>query len=553
MRISNLAILDGALIEPGPGLNVLTGETGAGKSIIVDAIALLLGGRASADLLRHGATRLTVEGRFDPAGADRACAGGSNGPGAAVRIRRELFLHDSLVRSRAFVNDRAVTLGALRAMGESLADLHGQQRHQTLLLPDGQRVALDRFAKAGDLSVDVAALYYKMKQLEAEHGELSLRVRERESVQRDLDEKIARIERVAPRVDEEQELEREESLLHHASEVAQLAGESFCLLSDDDDSALARLGAAGERLARLAAIDPAADRIRSLVEEARLAVEEASGSVRAYLDTDGLDPQRLELVAGRLAELADLKRIHNATVDEILHRLESLRSRRAALEDLSERLERLGSRVVESRERFLAAAAKLSRRRKEGARRLASALREELGHLAMEATRVKITVQDDPASAGPHGVDAITFFIAPNRGEALKPLNRIASGGELSRLMLAVRNAADAPGDGRTLVFDEIDSGIGGGVAETVGRRLARLARRHQILCVTHLPQIAVFADRHFHVSKKTVGARTHARVDPLNEQGRVAELARMLGGMPPATARRHAAALMGLRRGVQL
>ena len=335
--------------------------------------------------------------------------------------------------------------------------------------------------------------------------------------------------------------------MRNAGEIGSLAGQVHGLLSDDDDSVATRLGASKALLDRLTAFDPQAGAIAALVEEARVGVAEASRSVSRYLEREGFDPNRLDRVAGRLADLERLKRRYGGTLDEVIASLETARTERAALGSVPERAEALAAEVQRMEAAYMKLARELSERRQRAALELGRTAAKELAALAMEGTRLEILVDpEDPPQPRPSGIDRIGFWIAPNRGEALKPLARVASGGELSRLMLALRNAVEEADDARTLIFDEVDSGIGGSVADAVGQRLSRLARRHQILCVTHLPQIAAFADRHFHVRKRTEGGRTRATVSMLDEDGRVEEIARMLGGMPPETARRHAAAMVG-------
>ena len=557
LRITNLAILEDITLEPGPGLNVLTGETGAGKSIVVDAIGLLLGERGSADLLRSGADALIVEGQFDPAderiSEAAAAAAGLSEPAAEIVIRRELQTSGGdATRSRAFLNGRIVSLATLKEVGESLADLHGQHQHQSLLRPEGQRDALDRAARCEPLRMEVAAACTSLRAGMLDLEELSRAVEERSQREEQLARTISEIESVAPLPGEEEELRREERLLQHAGEIGSLAGQIHGLLSDDDDSVATRLGASKALLDRLTAFDPQAGSIAALVEEARVGVAEASRNVSRYLEREGFDPNRLDQVAGRLADLQRLKRRYGGTLDEVIASLQTAQTERAALGSVPERVEALAAEVQRMEAAYMKLARELSERRQRAARELGRTAAKELAALAMEGTRLEILVDpEDPPQPHPSGIDRIGFWIAPNRGEALKPLARVASGGELSRLMLALRNAVEEADDARTLIFDEVDSGIGGSVADAVGQRLSRLARRHQVLCVTHLPQIAAFADRHFHVRKRTEGARTRATVSMLDEDGRVEEIARMLGGMPPETARRHAAAMVG-RSGVK-
>ena len=324
-------------------------------------------------------------------------------------------------------------------------------------------------------------------------------------------------------------------------------------MSEDDDSVIARLGGVEERLVRLAGIDPQASESVGVVREARAAASEIARALSRYTAAEDLDPARLEHLAARLAELDRLKRKYGDSLEAVLEYHARASEELASLGGVEKRLVDLPQQIATARASYLAAAKELSGRRKRAAERLEKALLQELGSLAMQETKVQITVDPEEAGdGGPDGLDRIEFLISPNTGEELRPLSRVASGGELSRLMLAVRNITGAGGDERILIFDEVDSGIGGHTADAVGERLAALGKRQQVLCVTHLPQIASVADRHFVVSKGTSGGRTRASVIRLEGPRRVEELARMLGGKPPETARRHAAALMGRRGRVQ-
>ena len=553
LKISNLAILDDVSLEPGAGLNVLTGETGAGKSIIVDALGLVLGDRGSSEMIRTGCDRLVIEAQMDLSGrpdakeifeaagldatADDACED--------LVIRRELLAGG---RGRAMINGQIVPLAVLKTLGEKIADLHGQHQHQSLLRLDGQRDALDRYAGAIDARRDVAARYERLRDLLAELTSLSGADRERSQSLRFLEHRITEIETVAPRVGEEEDLAREEGLRRHAEEILRLAGEALTMLSEDDDSVLPRLGGVKDRLSRLAAIDGKAAGLLALAEEARVAIVEIAAALAPYVDPEEHDLNRLEHVAARLSDLDRLKRTYGGSLESVLESLESAKAELAALGAASERFGVLPAEVDRARAEYLQAARRLSELRRRAAPRLAKAVESELAELAMEGARLAIKVEPDEQAASPNGIDVIEFLISANPGEEPRALSRVASGGELSRLMLGLRNVTDASADRRTLVFDEVDSGIGGRVAEVVGRRLAALSKRQQVLCVTHLPQIASLADSHFQVSKKSRQGRTSAEVRRLTDQERIGEVARMLGGAEGATARRHAQALISRR-----
>lgn len=561
LKIENLAIVPSLSVEFAAGFNVLTGETGAGKSIIVDAVGLLLGERGSSGLIRTGADHLTVEGLFETKSRKGLCERleeievdvGEEG----IILRRELA--DS-GRSRAFINGRLVPLQHLKQVGDLLADLHGQNPHQSLLRPEGQREALDRFASAGNLAAKVESAAKRLRELLGERETLRSTQQEHARLADALRAEVAEIEAAAPSSEEEADLRREEMLLRHAEEIRSLAAMACDLLNENDDSALSRLGAIRGALEKLAAIDARClDALRA-VEESVVSLNEALRTVEPYREQGEYDPARLDHVASRLAAIDRLKRKYGSSIDEILVYLGRARADLRALESSVDRLEAIDEEVAAAARTYAAAADNLSRKRREGARELERALQEELKALALHGCRFKVAFEphEDPDSevivrgrrmaCRRHGIESVEFLISPNPGEDLRPLSQIASGGELSRLMLALRTASESRTDARALIFDEVDSGIGGAVAEAVALRLKGLARRQQVLCVTHLPQVAAVADRHYRVEKETVKGRTRTAVSLLQRGERVEELARMLGSPRAPTARKHAAALISGR-----
>jgi DNA repair protein RecN (Recombination protein N) len=561
LKIENLAIVPSLSVEFAAGFNVLTGETGAGKSIIVDAVGLLLGERGSAGLIRTGADHLTVEGLFETKSRKGLCERleeievdvGEEG----IILRRELA--DS-GRSRAFINGRLVPLQHLKQVGDLLADLHGQNPHQSLLRPEGQREALDRFASAGNLAAKVESAAKRLRELLGERETLRSTQQEHARLADALRAEVAEIEAAAPSSEEEADLRREEMLLRHAEEIRSLAAMACDLLNENDDSALSRLGAIRGALEKLAAIDARClDALRA-VEESVVSLNEALRTVEPYREQGEYDPARLDHVASRLAAIDRLKKKYGSSIDEILVYLGRARADLRALESSVDRLEAIDEEVAAAARTYAAAADNLSRKRREGARELERALQEELKALALHGCRFKVAFEphEDPDSevtvrgrrmaCRRHGIESVEFLISPNPGEDLRPLSQIASGGELSRLMLALRTASESRTDARALIFDEVDSGIGGAVAEAVALRLKGLARRQQVLCVTHLPQVAAVADRHYRVEKETVKGRTRTAVSLLQRSERVEELARMLGSPRAPTARKHAAALISGR-----
>ena len=562
LKIENLAIVQSLSLEFGPGFNVLTGETGAGKSIIVDAVGLLLGERGTAEMVRTGADRLTVEGHFEIAGReDLAALLGRIGIDAGeegVILRRE---HTSAGRSRAFINGSMVTLQQLREVGDHLADLHGQSPHQSLLGLEGQREILDRFGGAEKEAAKVRETAALVKRLLEERGRLRGRNEQRARLTDSLGAEIREIEEAAPSAEEEMELKRQESLLRHAEEVVRLAAESSDLLNEADVSAISLLGAAKVRLRRLAEIDGRCLEALQAADEALAAMNEAIRIVEPYREQSEYDPARQEWVATRLATLDRLKRKYGATLEGVMGHLARAREELAALGGAEKRLESIDFEVTQAAAAYGQAAEALSRMRREAARRIEEAIRPELKSLSLrgcsfivafdlhEDPESEVLVSGRPVPCRKEGLESMEFLIAPNPGEEPRALARIASGGELSRIMLALRTVSKAGGDGRCLIFDEVDAGIGGVVADALAGRLKALAARHQVLCVTHLPQVAAQADRHFRVVKETREGRTRAAVTELQAGERVEELARMIGSPEAPTARRHAAALISGRK----
>lgn len=562
LKIENLAIVPSLSLEFGPGFNVLSGETGAGKSIIVDAVGLLLGERGSTEMIRTGADRLVVEGLFEIGGGEGLPellgAIGIEAGEEGLILRREFT---SAGRSRAFVNGTLVTLQQLREVGDHLADLHGQSPHQSLLLPEGQREILDRFAGAEEAAAEVRSAAAQLKELLDEREYLSEKNHERVRLADALRAEIREIEEAAPSAEEEIELQRQESLLRHAEEVARLASEASDLLNEADVSAISLLGAAKVRLRRLAEIDDTCVEALQAVEEALLAMNEAIRIVEPYREQSEFDPARQDWVASRLASFDRLKRKYGASLNDVVAYLARARDELAALGGAEKRLEAIDAEVERAASVYAAAAAALSGKRVSAARQMRQAIQPELKALAMrgctfevafepyEEAKSAIEVSGRRIPCRREGLESVEFLIAPNPGEEARPLARIASGGELSRIMLALRTIAKAGGDGRTLIFDEVDAGVGGVTADALARRLKKLAARHQVLCVTHLPQVAAKADRHFRVEKLADNGRTRAQVTSLSGGERVEELARMIGSPEAPTARRHAAALISGRK----
>jgi DNA repair protein RecN (Recombination protein N) len=518
LGIQNLAVIERLDLDFAPGLNVLTGETGAGKSILIEAISLLVGGRASPDLVRTGEECATVQAVFETADAREVLA------------RREITAQG---RSRAFLDGGLTTAGALRDAILPLVDLHGQHEHQALLDPDTHLDVLDRHAGLGDRRDAIATAFAAMRHLREELERARRDERERAGRLDLLAFHLQEIERAAPRVGEDGQLAATRQILASADRVQRLCAEAYGALYESDEAALATLGGVWKRVAELAAIDPAFAPYVEAREAIKSQLEDLASLLRGYAANLDASPARLQEVEDRLALLERLKRKYGPTLQDVVERREKTRSEIASLDRAGERAAQLEGLLAEARDNYLGLARGLASERREAAPRLARDLEKELRALAMEHTRFEVRFENElpEDSWNERGIDAAQFFVSPNPGEELRALARIVSGGELSRIMLALKTLASTDAPGKTLIFDEVDAGIGGRVADAVGARLQSLARGFQILCITHLPQIAAHSTRHYRVSKGIHSNRTTTSVEALAREARIEELARMIGG----------------------
>jgi len=522
LRVENLGIIDEVDLVLGGHMTAITGETGAGKTLLVEALDLLLGGRADGGLVRPGAEEARVEGRF-------------------VVDDDEVVLARVVPkqgRSRAYLDGRLATAGELAARGRTLVDLHGQHEHQSLLVPAEQRALLDRFAgdEATRARADVGAARAELRDLDAQLARLGGDDRTRAREADLLRFQLAEIDAAALEdLDEDTRLAGEEALLGDAAAHAEALDAAFAHL---DGPAVDGLGAAIAELAGRAPFAGAEDRLRRLQAE----LAEVAHDLRVEGERVVVDPDRLAVVRARRRVLSDLRRKFGDTLAEVVAYRDDVRARLAALEEHESRAARLGERRDVVGSTLSAANARLGAARREAAGPLAVAVTGHLAELAMPGARLEVAVE--PGTPGEDGADDVTLLLAANPGEAARPLARAASGGELSRAMLAVRVVlSEAP---PTLVFDEVDAGIGGEAGVAVGRALASLGGKHQVLCVTHLAQVAAFADEQVVVRKHRAGSRTVAGAEVVAGDRRVAELARMLAGVvDSAHAHRHAQELL--------
>jgi DNA repair protein RecN (Recombination protein N) len=547
LKINNIAIVTQVEVELAAGLTLFTGETGAGKSIVVDALGLVLGARASADLVRTGEEAGTVEALWhSEAGAAFAARHGLPVEGDEVVVRREVATNG---RGRATVNGALVPIALLRDLGLRLAAIHGQHEPQGLLDPTTHLDLLDEQAGLMDRRAEVAAAYGPLRTAEDALQALLSDRRELERRREMLAFQAAEIEKAALQPGEDEELRREKLRQANAGRLLALASEAYEAVYEEEDAALGRLRGAYKRVEELAALDPTFAAYAEAWPALKAQVEDLAFTLRDYRDTIQSTPGRLDEIESRLALIERLKKKYGASVDEVLAYGTECRRQAEELGDPEERERSLRASLESARRVYLAAASRLSRERHEAAAAFEKRVQGELKLLAMEKTRFQVRFTPErPADDAPpqgyteRGLEQAEFLLSPNPGEELRPLARIASGGELSRILLALKSVASLDATGLTLVFDEVDAGIGGRVAEVVGRKLKGIAARHQVLCVTHLPQVASLADHHFAVQKRVERGRTLTDVTALSASERIEEVARMLGGETVSdAARRHA------------
>jgi DNA repair protein RecN (Recombination protein N) len=542
LSISNFAIIKHLEITLGPGLNILSGETGAGKSIIINAMNLILGGRASADLIRSGCKEAEVEALFtfpeNPFLEEMLSGLGFTFEGDLL-IKRTIFREG---RNRIFINGSMATLQILSRLGAVLISISGQHEHQFLLKPDNHLYILDDFGGLSNERHKLEEVFGRYQSLEKEVRRLEKAISETAEKQDLTEFQIREIEMAEIAPGEDEALAEEKRRLQHAEELLEIVAEGYQSLYERHDSALSTMSQCIKRLEKGGEIAPALGSIRDSLVEIEMRLEDASFMLRDFQKTINPDPIRLEEVAERLELLNRLKRKYGPTLKDVFRFSDKLASRMYNLDEKREKLDQLikerQALGAESSDR----AGELSKKRKKAAGVLEKAVEKELHLLHMEKTRFHAEFMRDgvgpekPAGEGldhmgAHGFDYVEFMMSPNVGEELRPLAKIASGGELSRIMLAVKTILARTASVETIIFDEVDSGISGATAEVVGEKLLSLAEYHQLLCITHLPQIATQGQVHFLVSKKVSDGRTHTTISELTPEERVREIARLLGG----------------------
>jgi DNA repair protein RecN (Recombination protein N) len=520
LRIRNLAVIEAVDVEFEPGFNVLTGETGAGKSIVVEAVGLLLGARASVDLVRTGESQATIEALFED---DR--------DGSEILIRRDV---SSSGRSRSFVNGDLATAGVLRELSQRLVEIHGQHEHQTLLDPSSHLPLLDGYADLGSTAARVAESWHTLRQLRDQLERSRMDGREKVARVELIAFQLSEIEKLKPVAGEDDELSATKHVLANAERVQRLCEESYATLYDSDNAVLAGLGGVWKRIGELATLDPEFTGYLEARDGIKSQLEDLAQFLRKYADGIDASPARLHQVEDRLASLERLKRKYGPTLDEVIDTWRALARERDLLTEKAESVDDLESALAAAREQYLAGAQELSTVRRAVAPRFSRELERLLGELAMAHARFDVRFNESPLAEelwNERGIDQAEFFLSPNPGEDLRPLARIVSGGELSRVMLALKTMSADQAERKTMVFDEVDAGIGGRVADVVGSRLRTLGERFQVICITHLPQIAARGSTHFRIDKTVRRDRTVTVVQRLDAEGRIEEIGRMIGG----------------------
>jgi len=532
LSVENYAVIERLRVRFYPGLNLLTGETGSGKSIVVDALGLLLGGRAFADMVRSGETRARVAGVFEV---------GNSAPMRRLLEPADIEIEDGELlierevlaegKSRAWVGSRPVAASLLKDLAPWLADIHGQHDQQLLFSGEAQRDMLDAFAACHELLARAGAAYTEWRAVGAELEELErseqekLRLLDLWSFQR------REIEAAGLAAGEDAALEQERRVLQNVQRLQEAANAAYEALYDSPESALSLARLAAKRVEELCRIDSSLDFARDQLTAAGLGLQEASYALRDYLGRLEANPARLDQVETRLAAIDRLKRKYGSSVEAILEFVADVRQQIASVENATERMEALRRRRQIVAAEFEKQAGELTAARQAAARKLEKRVEAELGQLAMERAVFRVGVT--PAAWSESGADSVEFLVSANPGEEPRALEKVASGGEISRIALALKTCLAGPKAPviRTLVFDEVDTGVGGSAAEGIGRRLKKLAATNQVLCVTHLPQIASFADHHYRVEKREVRGRTVAAVEELDAAARTREIGRMLSG----------------------
>lgn len=546
LNISNIALIDDMQVEFESGLNLLTGETGSGKSIIVDALGVLIGGRFTSELIKSGAERASIEGLFSvTSNPDLELILENAGLEATneLIIRREL---SATGRNKIFINNQLATQSLLRDLRPYLVDIHGQGDQQTLFNPETHLEILDAFAGNTSLRIAVAEAYRRWSEVRRELDTLRHDEAEKFQLVDTLKFQITELEGAQLSIGEDDRLEEERRRLANVEKLTALCQSSYTRIYEDDDAAVVRVRQSLKDVEELAQYETSFRDYVEGLETARAVLEDLSFTLRDFSDRLEFSPARLGEIEDRLAELSRLKRKYGGSIAASLEHLARSDDRLRQIETSDERERELNATLSGARERYLELAGKLHKERVRAAKKFEHAVEKGIAEVAIDNARFQVQVSDDVETAGQKGIDHTEFYFSANIGEDVKPLARVASGGEASRLMLVLKTVANGSQFPRTIVFDEIDTGIGGRVSEAVGLKLKKLSQTNQVLCVTHQPQIARFADSHLVVQKEALKGRTQVSVGRLDKAGRVEEIARMLTGAEITdSARKHARELL--------
>lgn len=543
ISVRDFAIIDELELQLDAGMTVLTGETGAGKSILVDALGLLLGDRADAGSIRHGAERAEISAEFDlhrlrevRAWLESQDLADDDG----CLLRRSLGRDG---RSRSYINGRSATLSQMRTLGEQLVDIHGQHEHQSLLHAATQLSLLDDYAANADLLAELAQIHGQAREVSERFETLRAAAADRDARMELLRHQLSELDALGLQPGESDAIEAEHRRLANSQRLTEGARAALEALYENEEANAYQL--AHQALASLNPLAELDDRLKPVCEVltgAEAQLEDAGGTLHRYLANSDLDPERLMVVENRMSAIHDLARKHRVEPQNLLDLLETLRADLNALENNAVALQELENEARRLRDQYRKTAEQLHQRRQSAATALASKVSRIMRELGMPAGRFSIALDYDPDRFGVHGSDTVDFQISTNPGQPLQAISKVASGGELSRIALAIEVAAARASAIPTLIFDEVDAGIGGGVAEVVGRYLRELGSTRQVLCVTHLPQVASQAQQHFRVNKRTEAHRAITQIENLDQGDRIEELARMLGGVQiTETTRKHA------------
>jgi DNA repair protein RecN (Recombination protein N) len=547
LQIKNYALIEELDLELVPGLNIFTGETGAGKSIIIESLNLILGERASAQLIRKGANRCSVTGTFDILKLkslktyldDSGLAGDDAG---TLILRREI---DIAGKSRGFVNDTPAGLNTLLAVGDFLVDVHGQHEHQTLLKTASQRELLDGFAGNSELLTEVKKHYDEWKELLAQKESQGLSEQERERLIDLYSFQVKEIDNAHLSPGDEEEIEQALPEMKNAEKLRELSNEAYQLLYGTDGSALEKLNKVRKILESIQNLSSSLGQTAENLNTAVYSIEETSSEIENFAEKLSADPEKLNELLTRQDQIHKLKKKYGKDIPEILAYRDKTAKELEALTKFDQNRQELDGKIDKTYKRLSSACEKLSVARKKAGDKLSSGVEAELSELAIKKAKFKVSLEKD-AEPSSEGWDKVDFLLSANVGEDAKPLKNIASGGEMSRVMLALKTVLAKADNIPVLVFDEIDAGIGGPTGQVVGKKLKALAKRRQVLCITHLPQIAAFADRHLSVEKAAQAGKTSTLIKNLAEDDRIEEIARMLSGEEiTPSARKHASELV--------